>query len=599
MTFATPIRDMQFVMKHMAGFDRVVETGAFEDLSDDLVEAVLSEAGKVADNVIAPLNWAGDQEGARLENGVVYCPKGYKEAYAQMVEGGWNALAFPEEVGGQGLPMSLALSVTDAMSSACLSFQLVNILSTGAVKALLAVGTDEQKAMYLPKLITGEWSGTMNLTEPQSGSDLSKIATKAEPVGDGRYKITGSKIYISFGEQDMCENICHLVLARLPDAPEGTRGISMFLVPKFLVNEDGSLGARNDVKCTGIEEKLGQHGSPTCSLSFGDSGDCYGTLVGKENEGLRNMFIMMNSARIDVGVQGVACAERAFQTALAFAQERKQGREFGVKSGDYISIIQHADVRRMLYTMKSMTEASRAICYATMVAYDVAKNSPDEETRKLAKEREELLTPIAKSWSTDRAVETTNIGIQVHGGMGFVEESQAAQPMRDVRVTTIYEGTNGIQAIDLIGRKLGMGQGKLAHDFIAEVRENAGALKASSNADLQAVGTRLETAAAELEGTTNWLMKHMAQNPEDGLAGATPYQDQFGYVAGAHYLAKGAAAAAELASGDAGSAAYYNSKIAMARFFADNILPRAHALTPAVTAGADTVAAIEPELLAG
>lgn len=605
MTYTSPIRDIKFALDHMAGFAAVQNTGAFEDLSDDLVEAVLGEAGKLADNVVAPLNWVSDQQGATLENGAVRTTPGFRAAYEQMVEGGWNGLAFPSGHGGQGLPMSLALSVSDIFSGACLSLQLFNILTTGAVKALLAVGTEAQKALYLPKLITGEWSGTMNLTEPQSGSDLSGIATKAEPagvaeMGENRYLISGSKIFITGGEQDLSDNICHLVLARLPDAPEGTRGISMFLVPKYHVNEDGSLGVRNDVKCTGIEEKLGQHGSPTCSLSFGDDGACYGTLLGKENEGLRNMFIMMNSARIEVGIQGVACAERSFQTALAYAQERRQGRAPGVRSGEYVSIIQHPDVRRMVYTQKALTEASRAICYATMVSYDLARHAPDATTRIAAKEREELLTPIAKSWSTDRAMETTNLGIQVHGGMGFVEESQAAQPMRDARICPIYEGTNGIQAIDLIGRKLGMGAGKLAYDFIEEVQQHAATLMDTAQADLQVIGKGLANAAKKLSETTGWMVAAMADKQADGLedalAGATPYQDQFGYVAGAYYLAKGAMAAEGLKD-QARDVAYLQTKITTARFYTDNILPRAEALAPVVMAGRETLAPIDPALL--
>ncbi len=599
MTYTTPVRDMQFVLNHMADFDAVRMTGAFDDLSHDLVEAVLLEAGKLADNVIAPMNRDADLNGARLENGVVYTSPGFKEAYQQYVEGGWNALAFPEEFGGQGLPQSLALTVSDTLFAACLGFSMGTTLTTGAVKALLAYGSDKQKRLYLPKMVTGEWTGTMNLTEPHAGSDLSNLRTKATPVGDGRYKINGTKIYISYGDHDLAENICHLVLARLPDAPEGTRGISMFLVPKFHVNDDGSLGGRNDAKVTGLEEKLGQHGSPTCSMAYGDSGECYGTLVGREHEGMKNMFVMMNAARIDVGMQGGSLSERAFQAALAFATERKQGRAHGVKSGEPVEIYQHPDVRRNLYTMKAFTDASRAICYAAMVAHDVGRRSLNAETAQLAREREDLLTPIAKSFSTDRGNEVTSIGVQVHGGMGFVEEAGAAQHMRDVRISAIYEGTNGIQAIDLAGRKLAMGGGKLARDFIIEVRKNAAGLAASSNRDLQEIGKRLHHAATSLEGTTDWMIDAMARDPQDSLAGATPYQDQFGYVAGGHYLAKGALAAAKLAEEASGSAAYYQSKIAIARFYADNLLPRAEGLVPAVSAGAAPLAPMEPGLLVG
>jgi alkylation response protein AidB-like acyl-CoA dehydrogenase len=595
MTYQTPVRDMHFLLENAAGFDAVRKTGAFDDLSADLIEAVLAEVGKFADDVVAPLNRVSDTEGARLENGKVFTPSGFQAAYDQYVEAGWNALAFPEEFGGQGLPQSLALLVSDALFAACLSFSMGTCLTTGAVKALLAYGSDEQKALYLPKMVSGEWTGTMNLTEPHAGSDLSGLKTKATPRGDGTYEITGNKIYISFGDHDLAENICHLVLARLPDAPEGTRGISMFLVPKYLVKEDGSLGAFNNVRCIGIEHKMGQHGSPTCSLAYGEGGPSIGTLVGKEHEGLRNMFVMMNAARIDVGMQGVAVAERAFQQALAFAQERKQGRPFGVKSGDVIPISGHADVRRNLMTMKALTEAGRAICYANMVAYDVAHQSPEEATARAAKEREELLTPISKGFGTDRAIEVANIGIQVHGGMGFVEETGAAQHYRDVRIAAIYEGTNGIQAIDLAGRKLGMGSGKLAYDFLDEVEALAAELAEQENAELSKLAGSLAREALRLRETTEYMVSAMSENTDAGLAGATPYLDQFGYVAGGFYLARAAQAAMRKDPDDA----YHRSKLQIAAFYMDNILPRASGLAPAVLSGADAIAPIEPSLLAG
>jgi alkylation response protein AidB-like acyl-CoA dehydrogenase len=597
MAYATPVRDMRFLLEHAAGFGAVKETGAFEDLSDELVETILTEAGKLADEVWAPLNWTSDQEGARLENGKVFTTPGFKEAYEAYVEGGWNALAFPEEHGGQGLPATLALAVFDALCGACLSLGMGTSLTTGAVKAMLAHGSDEQKRLYLPKLVTGEWAGTMNLSEPQAGSDLSNLKCKAEPLGDGTYKITGTKIWISYGDHDLTENICHLVLARLPDAPEGTRGVSMFLVPKFRVNDDGSIGQFNDVRVNGIEEKLGQHGSPTCVMSYGDAGECIGTLVGKENEGLRNMFVMMNAARIDVGMQAVSAAEASFQHALAYAQDRVQGRPFGVKTGDQISIIEHPDVRRNLYTMKALTEASRAICYANMVAYDLAHRSPDPEIMARMKEREELLTPISKSFGSDRAIETTNIGIQIHGGMGFVEETGAAQFYRDARICAIYEGTNGIQAIDLAGRKLGMAEGKLVYDLVDEMLENASALEASGHADLARAGKALRREADRLRHATQWMVAAMRTNPEAGLAVATPYQDQLGYVAGGHYLLKAALSGRAAVANDGD--AYADAKVRIATFYADNILPRAEGLARVVETGAESVAPIEPELLAG
>ncbi|WP_370337770.1 acyl-CoA dehydrogenase [Parvularcula marina] len=595
MPYQTPVKDMQFLLNHAANFDAVRETGAFEDLSSDLVEAVLTEAGKLADNVFAPLNWDSDQNGARLENGQVYTTPGFKEAYQQYVEGGWNALGFSSEFGGQDMPQTLALMVFEALCAGCLSLAMGFSLTTGAAKALFASGTDEQKKLFLPKLVSGEWAGTMNLSEPQAGSDLANIKCKAEPVGDGRYKIKGTKIWISYGDHDLTENICHLVLARLPDAPEGTRGISMFLVPKYRVDEDGNVGERNDVTIVSIEEKLGQHGSPTCVMSYGEQDECFGTLVGKEHEGLKNMFVMMNAARIDVGTQGYAVGERSFQKAAEYAHDRPQGREYGVKSGPAIPIVQHPDVRRNLMTMKALTDAGRAIGYASIVAYDVAHHSPDEETRRAAKEREELLTPLSKAFPTERVMEVTNLGIQIHGGMGFVEETGAAQFFRDSRISAIYEGTTGIQAIDLVGRKLGMGAGKLAYDFIEEAEALAAALSGSGHDGLGSIGENLQTALSGLKETTRYMVAAMAEDPETGLTGATPYLDQFGYVAGGYYLARSAFAAAGLAaSGE--DEPYHQGRIDVARFYAENLLPRATGLIPSVIAGKSTLPSADSQL---
>lgn len=595
MTFSTPIKDMRFILEHAAGFDALEKTGAFPELSDDLMSAILEEMGKYCDGVVAPLNEPSDRDGARLENGVVRTTPGYKEAYAQYVESGWGSLAFPEEIGGQGLPQALAVALVDALNGACMSFAIGTTLTTGAVKALKAAGTEEQKKLYLEKMVSGEWTGTMNLTEPQAGSDLSAVRTKAEPVGDGRYKISGQKIFITYGDHDMTENIVHLVLARLPDAPEGTAGISMFLVPKVHVNEDGSLGARNDVQCIKLEDKMGLHGSPTCVMSYGDNGECYGTLLGAEHKGLKNMFIMMNAARLDVGVQGVGVAERAYQRALAYAQERKQGRAPGVKSGEMVSIYEHQDVRRMLYSMKALVDASRAICYANAVAYDLARIAPDEEKRKEAKALEELLTPISKGWSTDRANDVTSLGVQVHGGMGYIEETGAAQHMRDARIAAIYEGTNGIQAMDLVGRKLQGDGGAAAKAFIANVHDEAILLKAAKRHDLKHIGERLAAAAAALNASTEGLLE-MAKSDQDAvLAGASVYLKQFGNVAGGYYLARGAMAAALGVNEGVGDKQYFESKIAIAKFFADNYLTEAVGLIDAVLAGA--LPRLDPERL--
>ena len=595
MAYQTPIRDMQYLLDHAAGFGALAETGAYEDLSDDLVAAVLTEAAKLADEVFAPLNQLSDQQGARLEGGQVYTTPGFKEAYKQYVEGGWNALGFPEEYGGQGMPQSLALLVFDALCAACLSLSMGFSLTTGAAKALMAAGTEEQKKLILPKIVSGEWAGTMNLSEPQAGSDLANIKCKAEPVGDGRYKIKGTKVWISYGDHDLTENICHLVLARLSDAPEGTRGISMFLVPKYRIGEDGSLGERNDVTIVGIEKKLGQHGSPTCVMSYGDNDECYGTLVGKENEGLKNMFVMMNAARIDVGMQAPAVGERSFQQALDYARERPQGRDWGVKTGPSIPIIEHPDVRRQLMTMKALSDAGRALCYAAAVNHDLAMTSKDEATAQAAKEREELLTPLAKGFSSERVMEITNWGIQVHGGMGFVEETGAAQHFRDSRIAAIYEGTNGIQALDLIGRKLGMGNGKLAHDFLAEAAQLAGDLKEHGHEDLGDIGEQLAPAVAELKRTTEFMLSAMAKTPVDGLTGAMPYLDQFGYVAGGFYLAKAAVASAAAYDDNPG---FHGGRLAIAKFYAENMLPRVFGLTQAITAGEETLPAPDAALFA-
>ena len=588
MTFSTPIRDISFTLNQVAGLDDVIRAGGFPDLSDDLVEAILEEMGKYCDNVVAPLNHDADRSGAKLENGVVRTAPGFAEAYSQYVEGGWGSLAFPEQSGGQELPQTLAVALINSLNAACMGFAIGTGLTMGAAKTVIHAGTDEQKALYAEKLVSGNWTGAMDLTEPQSGSDLSTIRTKAEPVGDGRYKISGQKIFITYGDHDMAENVVHLVLARLPDAPEGTGGISMFLVPKYHVNEDGSLGARNDVSVAGLEEKLGLHGSPTCVMSYGDNDECYGTLLGAENKGLRNMFIMMNAARLDVAVQGVGIADRAYQQALSYALDRKQGRAPGVRSGDMIAIYEHPDVRRMLYTMKSLIEAGRAICYANAVAYDMARNGGDEASRKQSKALEELLTPISKGWCTDRANEVASMGVQVHGGMGFIEETGAAQHMRDARIAAIYEGTNGIQAMDLVGRKLQGDGGEAIGAYIQNVREQAILCKAAKREDIQHIGARLEVSVDALAKSTDWILATAPSSQEDVLAGACAYLKQFGNVAGGYYLARGAIAAA-LGVNEGEDVDFFESKIALAHFFADNFLTEAVPLTDVVCAGASSL----------
>lgn len=599
MTCKTPVRDMRFALDQMAGFPALMRSGAYPDLSGDMVEAILNEAAKYCDEVVAPLNAGSDRAPSRLENGVVRTSPGFKEAYRQYVDGGWNSLAFPEEWGGQGLPSTLANALVDALNGASMSFAIGTTLTTGAVKAILNAGTDWQKKTYLPNMVSGAWTGTMNLTEPQSGSDLSGLRARAEPMSDGRYKISGQKIFITYGDHDMTENIVHLVLARLPDAPEGTAGVSMFIVPKFHVNDDGSLGPRNDAYCIKLEEKMGLHGSPTTVMVFGERGECYGTLLGEENKGLKNMFVMMNAARLDVGLQGVGVAEAAFQRALHYAQDRRQGRAAGVKSGPMVPIYEHADVRRMLYSMKSLVEASRAICYANAVAYDLARHAPDEKLRARSKALEELLTPVSKGWSTDRANDVASLGVQVHGGMGYIEETGAAQHMRDARIAAIYEGTNGIQAMDLVGRKLQGDGGAAIKAYIKDIREEAMIAKAGKREELKIIGARLLEASEALKASTDWLLEAAKADQEHVLAGATPYLKQFGNVAGGYYLTRGALAAALAVNEPGADKAYLNGRIAIARFYAENYLTEACGLTAAVTAGADPLAQLDPAALTG
>ena len=577
MTYRAPVRDMAFFLNEVAGLNALAGQGDFADLTPDLIEAVLEEGAKLASNVLAPLNKTGDSEGVRLQADGVKMPSGFVDAYRQWVEGGWGSIAGSPEYGGQGLPLAVATAMQEMWNAANLSFGLGTILSQGVIEALSVHGTDEQKQVFLPKLISGDWTGTMNLTEPQAGSDLNALRAKAVPNGDGTYKITGTKIFITYGDHDMAENIAHLVLARLPDAPAGTRGISLFLVSKFLINKDGTLGARNDATCVSLEDKIGIHASPTCVMAYGEEDGAIGTLVGEENRGLACMFTMMNNARLLIGTQGVAIAERAYQHARNFAQERKQGRVIGssLPAGEMDPIIKHPDVRRNLLTMKALTAAARAICYANAVAIDTAHHAGDDATRKAGQARADLLTPIAKSFSTDIGCEVASIGVQVHGGMGFIEETGAGQYYRDARILPIYEGTNGIQAIDLVTRKLPLDNGAVARTFINEMKETAATAHASNNADLIAIATALEAGCGALEKATDYMLANLKAAPNDCLAGATPYLRLFGTVAGSHYLARAALARAE---GD-------DTRVSLARYYADQILPGSLGLVGPATAG--------------
>ena len=586
MTYRVPVADIAFTLKHVAGLAQAMDEGLYGDLSEDVVDAVLEEAGRFASDVIAPLNRIGDSHGTPLANGVVTTPPGWKEAYRDWAAAGWNGLAAPTKWGGQGLPHALNAACIEIWNSASMAFGIGPVLTMGAVEALAVHANDALKDTFLGKLTSGEWMGTMVLTEPQAGSDLGALRTKAERNPDGSYRITGQKIFITYGEHDLTENIVHSVLARLTDAPAGSRGISLFLVPKFLVNPDGTLGARNDVHCHSVEHKLGIHGSPTCTMVFGDKGGAVGYLVGEENRGLACMFTMMNNARLAVGLQGVAIAERATQQALAYARERRQGR--APNAGKEASaIIAHADVKRMLLTMRALTHAARAICYATAVAIDRAHLTSTESERAAAHERASLLTPVAKAFSTDIGIEVASLGVQVHGGMGFIEETGAAQHYRDARIAAIYEGTNGIQAIDLVTRKLPLSGGKAVKGYLDELREKLAAVAAINDPAFGATRARLMEAVDSLDRATAWLLDQLEAAPDAALAGATPYLRLFAHAAGGVMLADEAVAALRLhGANGAGASA---GRIATARFFAENIAVTAPALEHAVIEGAESV----------
>jgi len=580
-------------LKSAAGLPDLARRGITGGLDEDTLRAVIEEAGRFSTEVLDPLNVPGDRAGSRLVDGKVVTPPGWKEAYTAFAAGGWSALPCPEDYGGQGLPEIVSTVACEVWNSANLSFGLCPLLTQGAINALHAKGSEELKRIYLPKMVSGQWTGTMNLTEPQAGSDLGALTTKAERQADGSYRITGTKIFITYGDHEMAENIVHLVLARLTDAPSGTRGISLFVVPKYLVNADGSLGARNDVICASLEHKLGIHASPTCVMKYGEQGGAVGYLVGEENRGLATMFIMMNAARLAVGVQGVAIAERAMQHAAAYAAERKQGHAPGVDG--MAPIIAHPDIRRSLLTMKSLTQAARAICLATAREIDISHRGESEPERQQAAARAALLTPVAKAFSTDIACEVASLGIQIHGGMGFIEETGAAQYYRDARILPIYEGTNGIQAIDLVTRKLPLDDGQVAEHYLGALAASVEEVHASNNPAFGKMADRLTEALAATAEASRWLGKALRTNPDAALAGATPYLRSFGLAAGGVYLAREALAVAREESNSASG----DSAIAVARFFAENLATAAPGLARSVTEGADTILASSPERLVG
>ncbi len=591
MSYVAPIKDMLFVMNELAGLNEVNALPGCEDATPETVEAVLEENARFTSEVIAPLNWAGDQEPSYWKDGQVFTTKGFKEAFKMFAEAGWQGVQHPTEFGGQGLPKLVATPCIEMLHAANLSFALCPLLSDGAIEALLTAGSDADKATYLENLVSGKWTGTMNLTEPQAGSDLAAVRTRAEPLPDGTYKVFGTKIFITYGEHDMAENIVHLVLARTPDAPEGVKGISLFIVPKFLVNADGSLGARNDAHCVSIEHKLGIKASPTCVLQFGDNGGAIGTLVGEENRGLEYMFIMMNAARFGVGMQGIAVAERAYQKAVSYAKDRVQSRDLAGSPGP-VAIINHPDVRRMLMSMRAQIEGARALAYVAAAMSDKAHHAADEAVRKQNQAAYEFLVPIVKGWSTEMSLNVTSTGVQVHGGMGFIEETGAAQYYRDAQILTIYEGTTAIQANDLVGRKTSRDAGAVAKHFIAQVRATQAELAASSNADLQAIAKQLALGATALEDVVNFVVANFKSDIKAVFSGSVPYLKLAGVVLGGWQLGRAALIAEKLNAAGEGDSSFNQTKMATARFFADHILTTSFGLRSSIVEGAAGVLAL-------
>lgn len=585
--YRAPVSDISHTLLKVAGLEKAIEDNRFpEELSADLVEAILEEAGKFASERVEPLRISGDRHGASVKDGIVTTAPGWKELYTDWIAGGWNSLTGTPEYGGQGLPTMMSVAVSEMWNSGTLAFAIAPTLTMGAVEALEKHASKELKDIYLEKLISGEWMGTMNLTEPQAGSDVGALHTRAERSDDGSYRIFGQKIFITYGEHDLTDNIVHLVLARLPDAPAGTKGISLFLVPKFLINADGSLGRRNDVFCSGLEHKMGIHASPTCTMIYGDGfvkgeeAGAVGYLIGEENRGLACMFTMMNNARLLVGIQGVGVAEAAYQQALNYARERKQGRAIGADPKAGMSpIIEHPDVQRMLLTMKALTQVARSITYSCAHAIDMS-HATDGIEAQFWSDRAGLLTPLAKSFATDVGVDVASLGVQIHGGMGFIEETGAAQLLRDARITPIYEGTNGIQAIDLVMRKLPLDNGKHIKGFFAELQDDADKATTSNRPELGETGSLLSAAINKAREATDWLQKAASEGrTEEALAGATPYQRLLSLTAGGGYLARAA-----LNSDDAGRAA-------LCRFYAENMLSEVSSLKDTVVTGASSLAA--------
>ena len=579
MSYTAPIKDMLFVMKELAGLDDVAALPGFEDATSETAQAVLDEAAKLCGEVLAPLNVEGDRNPSSWKDGVVTASPGFKDAFRQFAEGGWQGVQHPTEYEGQGLPKLIGTPCVEMLNASNLSFALCPLLTDGAIEALLTAGTEEQKQRYVPKLISGEWTGTMNLTEPQAGSDLALVRTRAEPQGDGTYRVFGTKIFITWGEHDMADNIVHLVLARLPDAPEGVKGISLFIVPKFMINDDDTLGARNDVHCVSIEHKLGIKASPTAVLQFGDHGGAIGYLVGEENRGLEYMFIMMNAARFAVGMQGVGVADRAYQKAVAYAKERVQSRPVDGTVKQSVTIIHHPDVRRMLASMRALTEGARALAYVAAAHCDIADRHADEAVRAEHQAIYEYLVPVVKGWSTEMSIDVASLGVQVHGGMGFIEETGAAQFYRDARILTIYEGTTAIQANDLIGRKTLRDGGAVAKKLLADVAQTIEALAAREGAAFASMREQLANGHRALNAAVDYVLANAKSDPNAVFAGSVPYLKLAGVVLCGWQMARALLAAA---ANEASDPSFYSAKMATARFYAEHVLPQAGAFEASI-----------------
>ena len=584
--YTPPLQEMRFVLNELAGLAAIAELPGLEETTPDLVDAILEEAGRLGADVLAPLNKSGDEQGAVLENGVVRTPNGFREAYRQFVEGGWNGMSFDPDIGGQGQPWLVTTAAQEIWHAANMAFMLCPLLTQSAIELLVTHGTDELRELFLEKLVTGEWSGTMDLTEPQAGSDLARIRCRAVEE-NGYYRITGTKIFITYGEHDMADNIVHMVLARTPNSPEGVRGISLFVVPKFLVKDDSSPGERNDLRCVSLEHKLGIRASPTAVMSYGDDGGAIGYIVGEENRGIEYMFTMMNNARLAVGLEGVAIGERAYQQAREYARERVQSRKQGSNSAEAVAIIEHPDVKRMLLSMKSQTEATRAVAYFVASQLDTARRHPNAAQRAEAQALVDFLIPVVKAWSSDTGIAVADTGIQIHGGMGFIEESGAPQHLRDARIAAIYEGTNGIQANDLVGRKVTRDEGTAAARFIAMAKEVADQLTGADDNNLNAIGSALATGTSALAESTDWIVGN--NSLEAVNAGAVPYLRLLGLVAGGWAMGRAAQVAVNYRNAGDDNSGFYRAKILTARFYAEHLLPETLSLAAVVIRGSSTV----------